>query len=86
MFGGSSNKQIAEKIDEMNPLASHSLLLLLVFSFHFTKEKNPYREAVFSCQPGSKTERMYRGRNNSWSSLWRRDFSEYFQPIRLKIL
>ena len=27
-----------------------------------------------------------RARNNSRSSPWRRDFSEYFQPIRLKIL
>ena len=27
-----------------------------------------------------------RVRNNSRSSLWRRDFSEYFQPNRLKIL
>ena len=29
---------------------------------------------------------IYRAGNNGRSSLWRRDFSEYFQPDRLKIL
>ena len=56
MFG-TGNKQVAQTVDTLNPLASHSLLLLLVYSFHFTKDNNAYRDAVFSCQPGSQKER-----------------------------
>jgi len=44
--------------DSLNPLANHSLLLLLVLLFYFPDEKvgNPYREALFHCKPGRKTD------------------------------
>ena len=42
--------------NELHPLSSHSILLLLVLCFHYTKENNPYREALFKCKPGRKSE------------------------------
>lgn len=42
--------------NELHPLSSHSVLLLLVLCFHYTKENNPYREALFKCKPGRKSE------------------------------
>ena len=55
MLGGGSAKS-KTKVNELNPLASHSLLLLVVMVFHFTKENNKYRDALFRCKPGKKTE------------------------------
>lgn len=41
----------AEEIQEEMPLlARQSLLLLNILTNHFTSEKNPYREAIISCQ------------------------------------
>lgn len=58
--GGGASKTVAKQDttphNQLSPLSSHSLLLLLVFSFQFTKEHNPYRAAVFQCKPGRKTE------------------------------
>ena len=56
MLGGGSAKPKATKANELNPLANHSLLLLVVMVFHFTKENNKYRDALFRCKPGKKTE------------------------------
>ena len=68
MFGGgggsgAGNETTTQNIqttspNELHPLSSHSVLLLLVLCFHYTKESNPYREALFKCKPGRKSEGM----------------------------
>ena len=47
-----STKPETTKPNEMIPLASRSLPLLVVMVFLFTKENNNYREALFRCNPG----------------------------------
>lgn len=39
-----------DETEAMPPLAKHSLLLLNVLTNHYTSDKNPYREAIVSCQ------------------------------------
>ena len=65
MFGGggsaTGNETTTQNMqttspNELHPLSSHSVLLLLVLCFHYTKENNPYREALFKCKPGRKSE------------------------------
>lgn len=40
----------------LNPLASHSLLLLLLLTFQCSKDGNPYGHALFLCKPGKKSQ------------------------------
>jgi len=54
----SPTKSKSISLDELHPLASHSLLLLLIYTFHYTKDKNVYRDAVFLCKPGKKSEAL----------------------------
>ncbi|XP_066912203.1 dymeclin-like [Clytia hemisphaerica] len=65
MFTGGSGGETGEKSstniqpnspNELHPLSSHSALLLLALCFHYTKDGNPYREALFRCKPGRKSE------------------------------
>ena len=37
-------------LDALRPLASHSLLLLLILSNQLTKDRNPYRDILFNCK------------------------------------
>ena len=65
IFGGSANAKTntsntqASSANELHPLSSHSVLLLLVLCFHYTKDDNPYRDALFRCKPGRKSEGGY---------------------------
>lgn len=45
---GGANEEIERKRDTETPLASQSLLLLLVLTNHWTTSHNPYRDALFS--------------------------------------
>ncbi|XP_033210069.1 dymeclin isoform X2 [Belonocnema kinseyi] len=45
---GGSSEEIERKRDTETPLASQSLLLLLVLTNHWTTSQNPYRDALFS--------------------------------------
>lgn len=45
---GGSNEEIERKRDTETPLASQSLLLLLILTNHWTTSHNPYRDALFS--------------------------------------
>lgn len=73
MFGGggsgAGNENTAQNIqttspNELHPLSSHSVLLLLVLCFHYTKENNPFREALFMCKPGRKSEGILEARTS----------------------
>ena len=53
-------------LDALRPLASHSLLLLLILSNQLTKDRNPYREIMFNCRGQSSTlkdDEFRRGQN-----------------------
>jgi len=54
LIGGKAPTPLPD--DALHPLANHSVLLLLVLSFHFTKDVNPYRNALFQCRAGKKSE------------------------------
>lgn len=45
---GGSVEEVERKRDTETPLASQSLLLLLVLTNHWTASRNPYRDALFS--------------------------------------
>ena len=45
---GGSSEEFERKRDTETPLASQSLLLLLVLTNHCTTSYNPYRDALFS--------------------------------------
>lgn len=45
---GGSVEDVEKKRDTETPLASQSLLLLLVLTNHWTASNNPYRDALFS--------------------------------------
>ena len=45
---GGNMEEVEKKRDTETPLASQSLLLLLVLTNHWTTSRNPYRDALFS--------------------------------------
>lgn len=45
---GGNIEDVERKRDTETPLASQSLLLLLVLTNHWTASRNPYRDALFS--------------------------------------
>ena len=56
MSRGGSAKPKPTKPNELNPVASHSPLLLVVLVFSFTKQDNNYREALFRCKSGKRNQ------------------------------
>lgn len=55
-FLGTQPKSPEGTIFTLNPLGSHSLLLLLLICFQHTKENNPYRHALMLCRPGKSSQ------------------------------
>lgn len=45
---GGNMEEVEKKRDTETPLASQSLLLLLILTNHWTASRNPYRDALFS--------------------------------------
>ena len=47
-------------LEVLRPLASHSLLLLLILPNQLTKDKNPYRDAIFNCKGHRSTAKVHK--------------------------
>lgn len=57
--------------DILRPLACHSLLLLLILPNQLTKDKNPYRDAIFGCKGQRSTAKVHKkAEGNSQQGNW----------------